>query len=532
MPQEEDEKMKGHLLGIDVGTQATKGVLVQPDGEVVAVAGEEYGVLHPQPLWAEQWPDVWLQAVCKVIRTLLARARISSKEVAGVCISGLYGGSGVPLDAQMKPIRPCIIWMDRRATAEVKWIKERVDLERLFEVSGNWVDSYFGYTKMLWIKWHEPDNWRRIALFLPPNCYINLRLTGQAAIDHSSAGNLGGLYDIRGHVWSEEMAQALGIPLELLPQKIVASCEVIGEVTSEGASLTGLAPGTPVLAGGVDAPMATLAAGAFTVGDNVAMMGTSTCWGVIHTGERFAPELVSMPHVVEPIKRFYTWGGSATSGALARWFRDELGQDEVTRGVERGKDPYQLLDDLAQAVPPGCEGLLALPHFMGERAPLWNPSARGAWVGLTLSHTKAHLFRSLLEAAAFALRHAIEIGEEIGLPISGETVVVGGVAKSPLWLSIIADITGRTIRTPATEGIEAPLADALLVGLATGLVDRYERIREWVRYGAPILPHPERHAVYDRWYALYHQLYEALSPLFPEIDQLTRGSSEHAIGDP
>lgn len=510
-------KMKECLLGIDVGTQATKGVLVRPSGEVLAVAAEEYGVLHPQPLWAEQWPDVWLQAVCSVIRALLARAEIPSEEVAGVCISGLYGGSGVPLDAQMKPIRPCLIWMDRRATAEVGWIKDNVDLDRLFLITGNWVDSYFGYTKILWIKRHEPGNWRRIALFLPPNCYIDLRLTGQVAIDHSSAGNLGGLYDIRAHAWSEEMAQALGIPLELMPQKIVASGEVIGEVTGEGARLTGLARGTPVLAGGVDAPMATLAAGAFTGGDNVAMMGTSTCWGVIHSGEGFARELVSMPHVVEPTERFYTWGGSATSGALARWFRDG-----VTRGAEGGKDPYQFLDDLARAIPPGCDGLLALPYFMGERAPLWDPSARGAWVGLTLSHTKGHLFRALLEAAGFALRHAIEVGEQIGLPVSGETMVVGGVAKSSLWLSIIADITGRAIRTPATEGIEAPLADALLVGLATGLVDRYERIREWIRYSEPVLPHPGRHAAYDRWYALYRQLYEALRPLFLELDELAR----------
>jgi xylulokinase len=194
-----------------------------------------------------------------------------------------------------------------------------------------------------------------------------------------------------------------------------------------------------------------------------------------------------------------------------------LGQAELAHNQGKGKDPYQLFDDLARAVPPGCEGLLALPYFMGERAPLWDPSARGAWVGLTLSHTKGHLFRSLLEATAFALRQAIEVGEEIGLPLSEDTVVVGGVAKSPLWLSIIADVTGRVIRTPAAEWIEAPLADAFLVGLATGLVDRYERIQEWVRYREPVIPHPQRHAVYDRWYALYRRLYVALRPLFPEF---------------
>lgn len=500
--------MAKYLLGVDVGTQATKGILVGADGGILATQTREYGVLHPQPLWAEQWPQVWLEAACDVIRGLLAD--IDPREVAGLCISGLYGGSGVPLDERMEPVRPCLIWMDRRATEEVRWIKENVDLDRLFTVTGNWVDSYFGYTKILWIKDQEPNSWRKISLFLPPNSYINFRLTGEIAIDHSSAGNLGGLYDIRAHCWSEEMADALGIPLERMPERIVPSGQVIGEINPEGARLTGLVPGTPVLAGGVDAPMATFAAGALSRGDNVAMMGTSTCWGIVHAGEGFARELVSMPHVVEAEEKVYTWGGSATSGALVRWFRDQLAQWEVEKARELGQDPFQLLDELGGKVPPGCQGLIALPYFMGERAPLWDPQARGAWVGLTLSHTKGHLFRALLEAAAFALRHAVEAGEEIGLPIGEETLVVGGVAKSPLWLSILAEVLGRPIRTLATQGIGAPLADALLVGLATGLVDHHERIRDWVSYTDPVVPDPERKAIYDRYYALYRRLYEAL----------------------
>lgn len=512
--------MARYLLGVDVGTQVTKGVLTQAGGEIMATAAQEYDVLHPQPLWAEQWPEVWLKASCRVIKQLLESSRIPAHEVAGVCISGLYGGSGIPLDANMKPVRPCLIWMDRRATDEVAWIKENVDLDRLFAITGNWVDSYYGYTKILWIKNKEPEHWRKIAVFLPPNAYINYQLTGEVAIDHSSAGNLGGVYDVHAHRWAEEMAEALGIPLDLMPQRLVASGEVIGEITQQGAKVSGLAPGTPVLAGGVDAPMETLAAGAFSRGDNVAMMGTSTCWGIIHTGEAFSRELVSMPYVVESTEKFYTWGGSATSGALVRWFRDQLGQDEIERGIEVGKDVYQLLDDLARAVPPGCDGLLALPYFMGERAPLWDPSARGAWVGLTLSHTKGHLFRALLEATAFSLRHAMEAGKKIGFPMEKETVVVGGVAKSQLWLSILADVTGRAIRTLATSGIGAPLADALLVGLATGLVDHYERIRDWVSYAEPVLPDPDRFSLYDRYYALYHKLYRNLRPLFCELAEL------------
>ncbi len=509
--------MERYLLGVDVGTQVTKGVLVSQGGELLATASEEYDVLHPHPLWAEQWPDVWLGALGNVTKRLIEAAGVPPGAIAGISVSGLYGGSGIPLDEEMNPLRPCLIWMDRRATDEVRWVKEHVDLDRLFEITGNWVDSYFGYTKILWIREKEPDIWRRVRLFLPPNAYLNFRLTGEVAIDHSSAGNLGGLYDIRAHAWSEEMAEALGIPLELMPERIVPSGEVIGEVNRQGAELTGLEVGTPVLAGGVDAPMETLAAGAFQRGDNVAMMGTSTCWGIIHQGEAFARELVSMPHVVEAEAKFYTWGGSATSGALARWFRDELARWEVEEARKTGRDPFQLLDELASRVPPGSQGLLALPYFMGERAPVWDPDARGAWVGLTLSHTKGHLFRSLLEATAFALRHAVEAGEEIGLETKDETIVIGGVAKSGLWLSILADVLGRPIRTLATEGIGAPLADALLVGIAAGLIDDYRKIRDWVSYTEPVLPDPERHRTYDRYYRAYRELYERLAPLLHEL---------------
>ena len=363
----------------------------------------------------------------------------------------------------------------------------------------------------MWIKQNEPENWKKIALFLPPNSYINYRLTGKIAIDHSSAGNLGGLYDIHTHAWSEEMAQTIGIPLELMPRKIVSSEQVIGEVTANGAQLTGLAPGTPVLAGGVDAPMATFAAGALDPGDNVAMMGTSTCWGIIHSGAGFAKELVSMPHVVDAADKVYTWGGSATSGALASWFKDQLG----------GGASFADLDRAAAQVSPGAQGVIALPYFMGERAPLWDPNARGALVGLTLSHSAGHVFRALLEATAYSLRHAIETGIEIGLPLSEATTVVGGVARSKLWLSILADVTGRSIRTLATEGIGAPLGDAFLVGLATGLFKDYSDIHDWIRYSKPTTPDPDRKAIYDKYYQLYRDLYHDLRDSLHALSRLS-----------
>jgi len=206
------------------------------------------------------------------------------------------------------------------------------------------------------------------------------------------------------------MARALQIPLELMPEKLVPSIEVVGELLPEPAAKCGLISGIPIVAGGIDAPMATLSAGAIEQGDNVAMMGTSTCWGVVHGGEALSPNLVSMPHAVNPHKEIYTWGGAATSGAIVRWFRDNFGQFENEAAQKMGINAFQLLDLEAEKVPSGSEGLLVLlvlPYFMGERAPLWDPKAWGAILGLTLYRTKAHLYRALMEAAAYSLRHSI-----------------------------------------------------------------------------------------------------------------------------
>jgi sugar (pentulose or hexulose) kinase len=507
---------KDYLIGVDIGTQATKSVLVSLEGEILGTASQEHRVEQPQPSWAEQWPQVWEDAVYQTIHATLQQAGIPPGKVAGVCLSGLYGGSGVPVGRDFQPLRPCIIWMDRRTTDEVRWVREHLDLDELFATTGNWVDTYFGYTKILWIKHHEPLIWKRIHRFLPPTSYVEFKLTGRLAIDYSSAGNLGGLFDVHALQWSERLSHELGIPLEMMPDELIPSTEVVGQLTSEAARETGLLPGTPVIAGGIDAPVATLSAGAIERGDNVAMMGTSTCWGVVHRGEAYSKSLVSMPHVVNCTEEIYTWGGAATSGGLVRWFRDQFGEPEVEEAEKRGGDPYQLLDARAAEIPAGSDGLVVLPYFMGERAPLWDPDARGTILGLTLYHTKPHLFRALLEAAAYSLRHGIEAGEKIGLHLKAETRIVGGVAKSPLWTKILADVTGRKLLIPA-GGVGAPLGDALLAGIGVGLIPDYRIIAQWTSIDRVDTPDPVTREVYDSYYALYRAFYEDIKDHIHEL---------------
>ncbi len=514
---------KSFLIGVDIGTQGTKAVLVSLEGELLGTGFREYSVDQPYPSWAEQWPQIWEEAVYYSIRQAMESSKVSPTDVAGLCLSGLYGGAGVPVDKNFEPLRPCLIWMDRRATEEVAWVKENVDLERLFEITGNYVDTYFGYTKILWIKRHEPEIWRKIYKFLPPTSYVEFRLTGQLVVDFSSAGNLGGIFDLRRLCWSEEMANALGIPLELMPERLVPSTEVIGELQKEAAHKCGLVPGIPVLAGGIDAPMATLSAGAIEPGDNVAMMGTSTCWGVVHKGEGLSQNLVSMPHVVNPGKEIYTWGGSATSGALIRWFRDRFAQLEIEASGKLGLDTYKLLDLQAKDVPPGSDGLLVLPYFMGERAPLWDPKARGTIIGLTLYHTKAHVYRALMEAAAYSLRHAIETGKECGLKIKEETRVVGGVSKSSLWTQILADVTQRTILIPK-KNAEAPFADALIAGIGIGLIRDHRAIVHWLGELEKRQPQEEASFIYARYYRLYRNVYAKIKEAMHELADLQGGA--------
>lgn len=505
-----------YLMGTDIGTQGTKTIISDAKGKVISSAFEEYDVLQPKPSWAEQWPDVWEEAAYKTIRGSLQKCDVAPKKIVGIGISGLYGGSGIPVDDKFNPLRPCLIWMDRRSTEEVEWIKSNVDLHEVFEITGNYVDTYFGYPKMLWIKNNEPKVWDKIAKFIPPSSYVAFKFTNELAVDFSSAGNIGGIFDLKNLCWSERLCSQLGIPKDYMPQRLVSSNSIIGEVTSKAAKRTGLLQGTPVIAGGIDAPMASLSSGAVERGDNVAMMGTSTCWGIIHDGENLSPKLVSMPHVANPQTKIYTWGGSATSGALARWFRDQFAFEEVQKGKTTKVDPFKLLDKKADSIPAGSEGLIVLPYFMGERSPIWDPMARGTILGLTLYHKKAHLFRALLESAGYSLRHNMEVGAEIGIPLKPTCNVVGGVSKSNLWTQILADVTGKKMAVPS-GGVGAPLGDAFLVGIATGMIKEYDEIEEWTELERVHDPDPQGKAVYDKYYRIYRDLYDNIQQNMHEL---------------
>lgn len=500
-----------HVIGVDIGTQSTKAVLVRADGRIVAQHAQAYQVETPRPRWAQQWPEVWLDAVAACIVGVMTRAGLAPQDIHALCVSGLYGGSGIPVDDHGTPLHPCLIWMDRRAQDEVDWVRANVDTERLFDITGNGVDSYYGYTKMLWLREKEPELWSRIAAFLPPNSWVNAQLTGAVAVDHCSAGNIGGVYDVARRGWSDEALAMLGIPRSMMPARLVESSAVVGALLPAWSVKLGLPAGLPVVAGGVDAAVATLAAGAVRPGNHVAMIGTSMCWGTIRQDVDARDGLVSMPNVFEGATDLYVFGGAITAGACVTWFRDTFCQAEIAAGRVQGVDPHVLLEQAAAPLPPGGAGLLFLPYLMGERSPVWDAQASGTFVGLGLHHGRPHLYRAVLEGVSFALRHNIEAGLRGAGVLDERLVVVGGASRSDLWMQIVADITGRPVYTIA-EDVEASLGAALLAAYGTGLIDADAVRRGWVDPVLRATPDASAHAAYEGLFADYLALYPALKP--------------------
>jgi sugar (pentulose or hexulose) kinase len=307
--------------------------------------------------------------------------------------------------------------------------------------------------------------------------------------------------------------EEMGIPRALFPEGIHSSEEVVGEVTPEGSKLTGLRQGTPVCAGGIDAPVSALAGGAIQDGDLASMLGTSMCNGVISHTPRLSPRMINYPYVVNGRTYTYSFTGIATAGYGVRWFRDQLGAQEVARSRETGVDAYKLLDDSAASIPPGSDGLLFLPHLMiGERAPYWDDHLRGGLLGLGVTHTRAHIFRAILEGVAYAMRYSLEAAWDAGVTINRATLVDGG-ARSPLWRQIIADVTGVTMSyIPDAQG--APLGDAILAGLGTDTINDHTVIDQWIKQKTPTQPNTENAAKYEKMYAIYKKTIQANEPIF------------------
>ena len=480
------------FIGCDIGTSGTKAVATDLAGNILAQSSTTYGIIQLHNNWAEQDPDVWLNAACDTIRNVVDQLP-SQEDIQSICISALYGGTGAMCDENMNSVRPALIWMDRRAEVEGRELASSIGEDTIFQTSGNGIDSYFGYTKLVWVKKNEPENWIKIKHIVPIHSYIIYKMTGKLTVDYCSAGNVGGIYDYNTHSWSKEMCDKMEIPYETLPTDFHQPSDIIGSLNEEYQQKLGLTRPVPMCAGTVDCIASMLSAGIIHTGDNAAVLGTSLNWGYIHDKKPDNPNLVSMPYCIDPTHISYTYGGASTSGALPRWFVvNFLGNDSSAE--------YDELEHMIreEQIGPGSDGLIALPYFMGERTPIWDEKATGVLFGLTLSHTKGHIYRALLEAVAYSLCHIMESMSDPDIKIN-KIVLVGGGAKSAIWKQIFADVTGLPILTPVQE-IEAPLGDAYLAAVGSGMMNGYETMESWITMNPAIKPDPEAHKLYQKYY--------------------------------
>ncbi len=485
-----------YLLGVDVGTSGVKVVLIDRNGAVIASASESYPLYTPQPLWAEQDPNDWWHATCRAVRQVLDAAQVSASQVQGVGLSGQMHGS-VFLDEQGEPIRPALLWCDQRTAAECAWITERVGEQQVLQTTLNPVLTGFQAGKIIWLRNHEPHAYARIRRVLLPKDFIRYRLTGEAATEVSDASGTA-LFDVPKRDWAYDMLDTLELPREWFP-KVYESPEITGRVSASAAQATGLAEGTPVVGGAGDQAAGAVGVGVVQSGRASVSVGTS---GVV-----FAH--LERPQV-DPQYRTHTFchavpgawhvmGVMLMAGGALQWYRDTFAPEASFE---------TLLEEAAQ-VPAGAEGLLFAPYLSGERTPYPDPQARGAFVGLTIAHKRAHCTRAVLEGVAFGLRDSLEILKAMGVPLE-ELRLTGGGAKSPLWRQILADVFGQPVHTLQAE--EGPAyGAALLAGVGTGVWQSVpDACAATVQLASTIPPAPERQAFYETRYAHYRRLYPAL----------------------
>jgi xylulokinase len=518
------------LIGVDIGTQGSKGALISEAGQILASCSIEQEVSVPRPGWAEHDAEhAWWDGFVEVVRGLLLRSQVDPEAISAIGISSLMPVM-VPLDANQRPLRPAILYADTRAHHEME------EMNRDLTPSGDRAASgqfSAGLTlqdlgpKILWYQRHEPERWRRTRSLLGAQAYVVAKLTGRQVIDATTAVGFRPFFDPVRREWDALTCSRYDVSLDILPE-IIETTDFAGAVTPEAAAATGLAIGTPVIAGTIDFFAEMISTGADEAGDVVITYGTTLCIAALCNqpiGE--CPGLGTMLADSGALSDLYpglfsVGGGMVTSAALSRWFRDKFGQAERAAERELGISAYGLLGLEADAVPPGSDGLVVLPYFSGERTPIHDDQARGMIFGLTLAHGKGHIYRALLEGVAYGVEHHLHLMRDAGVPMR-RIVATGGGSRSHLWTQIVSDVTGmsQVIVAPSNSALGA----AFLAGKAAGIFDRVSDVRRWAKPEREVHPRENVHEVYQRYYSVYRRLYERTKEEMHELARLTAEAS-------
>lgn len=507
-------KRKGpYLLCSDIGTSSIKTKLYTLKGEVAGSVRKEYKLSYPQTGWAEVHPEILWKAMQSSIRHLVKSTRIRSEDIEGISISGMTP-SCLPINDNGRFLRPALIWCDSRAIEECDWIRENIGLEVIHRICGNTIAPYFGGPKWLWFRNNEPGLFRETWKLLQCNGYIIYKLTGEIAVDFSQAGLCVPFFDIRKKAWSYELCDMLEFDMEVLPE-IFPSSQVIGETLASSKGL-GLEKGIPLVAGGGDFVCSALGCGVFKVGEACQMLGTAGDFIIPIEGKLFDPRLINTIH----ISGNYVSFGNVLAGGVVSWFRD------LFKAFQEDGVDFQVLEEEAEKIPPGSEGLVMLPQLIGGIAPEWDLYRRGVIFGISPSHGPFHVYRAILEGVAYAFRYILEIALEAGANIKSVVAVNGG-AKSKLWRQIFADVMNLKVRYYASGG-DATIGDAALAAKGIGHIDGFDAVEGWLGEAEENEPNGQIHKKYLQYYRLYRNIYGHLGEDFKDLFSITRnGAGEH-----
>jgi xylulokinase len=487
-----------YFLGIDTSTTSSKALLIDERGEVIAVASSPHTLQTPKPLWSEQYPREWWEAVAASIKSVLEKAGISGEGVGAVGLTGQMHGL-ILLDDAGNVLRPAILWNDQRTQSQCDEIHQIVGKEKFIQITGNVALTGFTAPKILWVKENEPEVYAEAKHVLLPKDYIRYKLTGEYAMDKADgAGTV--LFDLKLRDWSYEVLAALDIPRTWMP-KTFEGPEFTGHINEEAASLTGLKAGTPVAAGGGDQAAGAVGVGAVEPGIIGLTVGTSGVVFATTPSALIEPEgrLHAFCHAVPGMWHFM--GVMLSAAGSLQWYRDTLA-------------PEMSFDDLlkeAEAIPAGSEGLHFLPYLSGERTPHPDPLARGAFIGLTLRHSRAHMTRAVLEGVSFGLKDSFTLIQNAGLGAITQVRASGGGTKGALWRQILASVLEAELVTAegTTEG--AAYGAALLAGVGAGAwTDVAAACKLCIKITGSTQPDSSQVEVYRKSYSLYQELYPAL----------------------
>lgn len=517
--------MARRLLGIDFGTGGAKASVIDgDDGEVLSYAFREYPISHPKPGWSEHDAENYWSVACGLIQEVLRSSQSSPAAIVGVAVSSALP-SMVLVDRAGEPVAAALNLMDRRAVDEVDLVRELIGETVIESVNANRIEDHPSLVNLLWFKRHRPEVYGKVHKVLTIDGFVASRLTGRFTVNTCAAVFYGVAYDIRRLSFRQDILEQLGVPREVLPD-LCDGTEVIGQVTGHASQSTGLSAGTPVVGGQVDCNAGWLAGGAIEAGDMQLNLGTCGVLGVVHRQTEFLASpaglrMVNIPYTTSPSDTYAAVAVTTTGGQVLRYLRDTFATAETELERKLDVSAYDLITLQAGRVPPGSEGLLALPYLMGERSPIWDASARGTLVGLSLHHGRGHVFRAFMEGVAYALYDSFSVLRDSGLDTSGTLVCNEGGAKSDLWRGIITDVLG--VPTELLESrAGAPLGDAILAGVGVGVFKSFEIARERAIYRGRLEPNPRNHDVYMEYFALYKSVYAHLREDFRGLQRIVR----------